>query len=350
MCGIYGYLSYKGSVRPEILARMGSVLWHRGPDDEGTYIRNYADLSIGLGHQRLAILDLSVAGRQPMAKEDGAIQITFNGEIYNFRELRKELLEKGHTFKSSSDTEVIIHLYEEMGTDCLSRLEGMFAFALWDEAKKQLFLARDRIGKKPLHYAVDNEGIVFASEIKALLEHPKVSREIDPGALNKYLTYEYVPAPDSIFKAIKKIEPGHFLVYGDGAVRQTKYWDIPLADFAMAYKTETEYIIELRELLESAVSARLVADVTVGIFLSGGLDSSLVAALAKKSNDQIECFSIGFDEKSFDESKYALEVARSLKLKHHLEVFAMRDMLENLGSVSRLLDEPLADASILPTY
>src|SRR5262249_42214318 len=160
-----------------------------------TYIRDYADLSVGLGHQRLAIMDLSAAGRQPMANENGAIRITFNGEIYNFRKLRKELLELGHTFKSSSDTEVVIHLYEEMGRGCLSRLEGMFAFALWDEKKNLLFLARDRVGKKPLHYAVDGEGIVFASEIKALLEHPRVSREIDPGALNKYLTYEYVPAP-----------------------------------------------------------------------------------------------------------------------------------------------------------
>src|SRR5262244_2145365 len=158
MCGIYGYLSHKGRVRPEILARMGSVLRHRGPDDEGTYIRDYADLSVGLGHQRLAIMDLSAAGRQPMANENGAIRITFNGEIYNFRKLRKELLELGHTFKSSSDTEVVIHLYEEMGTGCLSRLEGMFAFALWDEKKNLLFLARDRVGKKPLHYAVDGEG------------------------------------------------------------------------------------------------------------------------------------------------------------------------------------------------
>jgi asparagine synthase (glutamine-hydrolysing) len=285
-----------------------------------------------------------------MGNEDGSVQITFNGEIYNFRKLRKELLELGHTFKSTSDTEVVIHLYEEMGTDCLSRLEGMFAFALWDERKKILFMARDRIGKKPLHYAVDDEGIIFGSEIKALLEHPKVSREIDAGALSKYLTYEYVPAPDSIFKAIKKLEPGHFLVYGEKAVRHTKYWDIPLSDFAVGYKTESEYMIELRDTLETAVAARLVADVPVGIFLSGGLDSSLVAALAKKSNDQIECFSIGFDEKSFDESAHAVQVARSLNLKHHLEVFAMKEMLENIEALSRMLDEPLADASVLPTY
>src|SRR5262249_7067469 len=201
-----------------------------------------------------------------------------------------------------------------------------------------------------LHYAVDGEGIVFASEIKALLEHPRVSREIDPGALNKYLTYEYVPAPHSIFKAIKKLEPGHFLVYQNGTFQQSKYWDVPLSDFPIGYKTESEYMLELRDLLENAVRARLAADVPVGIFLSGGLDSSLVAALAKKSDDQIECFSIGFDEKSFDESKYALEVARALKLRHHLKIFAMKEMLENLDGLSQLLDEPLADASILPTF
>ena len=188
MCGIYGYTSLKGRIEPEILRRMGSALTHRGPDDEGETIQNSPELSVGLGHKRLSIIDLSPAGRQPMTNEDETIWITLNGEIYNFKELRKELKQKGHRFRSRSDSEVVIHLYEENGAGCLERLEGMFAFALWDSAKRTLFLARDRFGKKPLHYAVSNGDIVFASEIKALLKHPSVSREIDFQSMHKYLT------------------------------------------------------------------------------------------------------------------------------------------------------------------
>ena len=350
MCGVYGYISLKERVDLQILRRMGETLRHRGPDDEGEMVSNSEEMSIGLGHKRLSIIDLSSAGKQPMANEDESIWITFNGEIYNYRGLKKELEGKGHRFKSNSDTEVIVHLYEEMGPRCLERLKGMFAFALWDNNKKTLFLVRDRIGKKPLHYVLHDGGIIFASEIKALLKHPQVTREIDLKSLNKYLTYEYVPAPNTIFKAVKKLEPGHYLLYRKGEIQSSQYWDIPLVDNPLSYKTEAEYIEELREILEKAVRSRLVADVPVGVFLSGGIDSGLVAAFAKKANQQIECFSIGFDEPSFDESHYARKVAEALDIKHHLKMFNMQEMLEGLHMLPDILDEPLADASILPTY
>lgn len=350
MCGIYGYISGKGKVDLQVLRGMGDALVHRGPDDEGEFTNESGDFSVGLGHKRLSIIDLSPAGKQPMANDDESIWITFNGEIYNFRELKNELEAKGHRFRSQSDTEVIIHLYEEMGTRCLERLNGMFAFALWDKNQKTLFLARDRIGKKPLHYAFIDSGIAFASEIKALLRHPQVSREIDLKSLSKYLTYEYVPAPNSIFKAIKKLEAGYYLLYREGKTQLSQYWDIPLTDNPISYRTEAEYVEELREILEKAVRRRLVADVPVGVFLSGGIDSGLVAAFATRANPQLECFTIGFDEPSFDESRYAKRVAEALNAKLQFRVFSMREMLDGLRILPTLLDEPLADASILPTY
>ena len=350
MCGIYGYISLKDRVQSKVLRGMGDALKHRGPDDEGEMISNLEDMSIGLGHKRLSIIDLSSAGKQPMANEDESIWITCNGEIYNYRELTRELEDKGHRFKSHSDTEVIIHLYEEMGTGCVERLKGMFAFALWDNNKRTLFLARDRIGKKPLHYVLYDGGIIFASEIKALLKHPRVTKEIDFKSLNKYLTYEYVPAPNSIFKAVKKLEPGHCLLYQGGEIHLSQYWDIPLEDNPIVYKTEAEYIEELREILEKSIRARLVADVPVGVFLSGGIDSGLVTALATRESQQLECFSVGFDDPSFDESKYARKIATGLNIRHQMKVFNMKEMQENLYSLAGLLDEPLADPSILPTY
>jgi asparagine synthase (glutamine-hydrolysing) len=350
MCGIYGYVSSRGGIQPEILRRMGDTLRHRGPDDEGEWIRHSEELAVALGHKRLSIIDLTSAAKQPISDEDGKIWLTYNGEIYNFRELRSELAAKGHTFKSTSDGEIIVHLYEEMGAACLERLKGMFAFALWDETQQTLFLARDRIGKKPLHYAIYDGGIAFASEIKALLKHPKVVKEIDLSALNKYLTFEYVPAPATIFKSIKKLEPGHYLSYQNGKSEIKKYWDIPLADYPIGFKTEDEYAEELRDILERAVRSRLVADVPVGVFLSGGIDSGVIAALAAKANRKIECFSIGFDEPSFDESSHAKSIAKALGLNHRLKIFNTREMLDNLDELPNFLDEPLADASILPSY
>lgn len=350
MCGIYGYVSLKENPGLEVLGRMGQTLSHRGPDDEGTFVHNAGNLSVGLGHRRLSVIDLSSAGKQPMSNEDETVWITFNGEIYNFKLLRRELESKGHRFKSSSDTEVIVHLYEEAGIHCLQRLNGMFAFALWDKAKKTLYLARDRMGEKPLHYCLYDGGVAFASEIKALLRHPKVLRALDLASFSKYLTYEYVPAPNTIFRAIKKLEPGHCLFYRNGEAQSFQYWDIPLVDNPIVYKTESEYIEELREHLDRSVRLKLVADVPVGVFLSGGIDSGLVAAYATRANQQLECFTIGFDEPSFDESRYAKIVAQALGVKHQLKVFSMREMLEGLRNLPGILDEPLADASILPTY
>ena len=350
MCAIYGYISHKKPVEPMVLDHMGEVLKHRGPDDEGRMIFNSRGVSIGLGHNRLSIIDLSSAAKQPMSNEDESIWLTFNGEIYNFRQLRRELEGKGHRFKSHSDSEVIIHLYEEMGPSCLEPLRGMFAFALWDSNLNALFLARDRIGKKPLHYSCYNGGVIFASEIKALLKHPKVSIDIDLNSLNKYLTYEYVPAPATIFKSIKKVEPGHYLIFQNGEMKSYQYWDMPLVDYPIGYRSEDEYVEELGEILKRAVTSRLVADVPVGVFLSGGVDSGLVTALATRENPQLECFSIGFDDPSFDESLFAKEIAHTLNVRHHVKVFNTDEMLENLYALPDILDEPLADASILPTY
>ena len=350
MCGIYGYTSSKEKVDPDLLRRMGNALLHRGPDDEGETIKDTAEISVGLGHKRLSVIDLSSAGRQPMANEDGTVWVTLNGEIYNFRELRKELKQKGHRFKSRSDAEVVVHLYEEKGADCLDRLEGMFAFALWDSRRRTLLLARDRFGKKPLHYAAVDGGIVFASEIKSLLEHPRVSREIDLQSMHKYLTYEYVPAPASIYRSIKKVEPGHYLLCRGAEVESHKYWDIPLVDHPLTDKTEAECADELEELLDQAVRTRLVSDVPVGLFLSGGIDSGLVAALAARAGPQLECFTIGFGEPSFDESGHAAQIARHLGMKQHVQMFHARDMLRLVPVLPSLLDEPLADPSILPLY
>ncbi|MBI2357754.1 MAG: asparagine synthase (glutamine-hydrolyzing) [Deltaproteobacteria bacterium] len=350
MCGIHGFLSVKEKADPDILSRMGAAHRHRGPDDEGAFLSHEGGVSIALGHKRLSIIDLSPAGRQPMSNEDASVWVIFNGEIYNFRELKMELEGKGHRFRSNSDTEVIVHLYEEVGTECLQRLQGMFAFAVWDARRQSLFLARDRIGKKPLHYALLDDGMAFASEIKALLEHPGVSREIDVASLSKYLTYEYVPAPDSIFKAIKKLKPGHFLLYQDGRATLSKYWDVPLADYPIGYKTEDEYVEELREILARAVERRLIADVPIGIFLSGGIDSGMIAAFATRANQELECFSIGFEDSSFDESRYASAVADALKAKHQLRVFSTDELLQGIFMLPEIVDEPLADASLLPTY
>jgi asparagine synthase (glutamine-hydrolysing) len=350
MCGIYGYATRNGKIDPRILCTMGRALAHRGPDDEGETIDNAGPTCIGLGHKRLSIIDLSSAGKQPMCNEDGTVWVTLNGEIYNYRELRKELEENGHRFRSHSDTEVIVHLYEETGLGCLDRLNGMFAFAIWDAKEKSLLLTRDRVGKKPLHYCVTRGEIIFASEIKAMLRHPDVSRDLDLRALSKYLAYEYVPAPDSIFQSIKKLEPGHYLLYRDGAVQCAPYWRIPIGEEPVRDRSEAGCVEELRALLDGAVRRRLLADVPVGLFVSGGLDSGIVAAFAARAKDRLECFSIGFDEPSFDESDYAKQIAKSLGITHHVRIFDAREMLKLVQGLPQILDEPLADPSILPLY
>ena len=351
MCGIYGYVSQRREVHPEIMRRMGQAIAHRGPDDQGEMIDNSGPACVGIGHQRLSIIDLSPAGKQPLANEDESMWLSLNGEIYNYRELREELIHKGHRFRSQSDSEVVLHLYEETGVNCLERLSGMFAFALWDGKKQSLLLARDRVGKKPLHYCLAAGELIFASEIKALLQHPAVRRDLDFTALSKYLSYEYIPAPETIFSSIRKLEPGHYLIYTRGRSRVSSYWDIPIgAEPSIHRRSESEYVEEFKGLLDRAVRRRLVADVPVGLFVSGGLDSGIVAAFAAREKSALECFSIGFEESSFDESAYSRQVAANLGIRHHLKVFTGAEMLRLAQKLPQILDEPLADPSVFPLY
>jgi asparagine synthase (glutamine-hydrolysing) len=340
MCGLVGFIG-KGSERD--LAQMIATLKHRGPDDTGLYVAS----GVGLGHARLSIIDLSPLGHQPMWNADHTVVIVFNGEIYNYKELKKEL--GSYSFQSSSDTEVIIALYEKYGEKCFEKLSGMFAVALYDTRAKKLLLARDRMGKKPMYWYHEKDGVfVFASEPKALLAHPNVPKEIDRSALNAYFALDYVPTPMSIYKGINKLEPGMFLAYENGQIHKEKFWN---PDFRETSMSLPDALSALDRHLVEATASRLVADVPVGIFLSGGLDSSTIAYYAAKARSEpIHTFSIGFEESSFDESQYAKEVAAFLHTKHHHKVLSAKDSLEITPKVFAMLDEPLADASIIPTY
>ena len=348
MCGIAGFTLFQDAridVRAT-LEKMNSAIVHRGPDDQGIYI----DHCVALGNRRLSIIDLT-SGKQPIHNEDRTLWIVFNGEIYNFPELRDELLKKGHEFSTHTDTEVILHLYEEYGTDCVKTLNGMFAFAVWNVNERTLFLARDRIGIKPLHYMAYPGGLIFASELKAMLQHPLVSRQLDMEGLSKYLTYEYVPAPHTIFKGVKKLQPGQWLLHSEHSTQIRQYWDIPLEETGISYKREEEHAEEILARLKDSVRKRLLSDVPVGVLLSGGLDSSTISLLAAQAAPgQIQSFSIGFEEPSFDETRYAQKVARLLGTQHHHEMFNSQKMIEVVPSVVKILDEPMADASIIPTY
>ena len=348
MCGIAGFTCW-GNVKFDVkdtIHEMLSKIIHRGPDQQGVY----TDDAVALGNRRLSIIDLAT-GKQPIHNEDKSLWIVFNGEIYNYPELQEELLRKGHTLMTKSDTEVVLHLYEEYGMDCVSKLNGMFALAIWNTHEQSLFLARDRLGIKPLHYAEYPGGIVFASELKSLLQHPMLERSLDLQALSKYLTYEYIPAPHCIFKGVKKLEPGHVLFSKRDTLVNRKYWDIPFEENVISYKREEEYADELLYRLRESVRKRLISDVPVGVLLSGGLDSSTIALLAAQmSPQQIQSFSIGFEESSFDESQYSQKIADMLGTKHHHEVLNSQKMLEMLPQVIGVLDEPMADASIIPTY
>lgn len=350
MCGIAGYF---GQGDKPVLEKMTERLRYRGPDDEGFFVAD----KIGLGHRRLSIIDLTPAGHQPMANEDETVWLIFNGEIYNFQDLKKDL-KKEHRLKSNSDTEAIIHLYEEIGEDVFSRLEGMFAIALYDAKIKKLFLARDRMGKKPLYYGLFGGTLIFGSEVKALLAHPACKKELDLKSLNKYLLYEYVPTPRSIFKNIHKLEPATYLIYDGREVVKKKYWSIkfnsqyPNLNFQKNPKSQIQNITkELDDVLNQAVKKRLISDVPLGIFLSGGIDSSTIAYYAQKNSSQkIKTFSIGFKENTFDESRYARLAAERLDTEHYEKIFSGQDCLELIPKIVNLLDEPLADASILPTF
>ncbi|MBI2191364.1 MAG: asparagine synthase (glutamine-hydrolyzing) [Planctomycetes bacterium] len=344
MCGICGIVSVDGGrpIDPAPLEGMNQALRHRGPDDSGVYQDDFA----ALGHRRLSIIDVE-RGHQPLCNESRSVWVVFNGEIYNFPELQKDLEARGHRFSTRTDTEVLVHLYETYGPDFIERLNGMFAFALWDAPARRLILARDRMGEKPLHYTVRNGLLIFGSELKAILKHPAVSRRIDRSALQQYLLLDAIPAPRTIYEEVCKLPPGHRLVVEAGRFHVEPYWQLRLhAD----YLPEDEAGQRLEALLEEAVRIRLVSDVPLGLWLSGGLDSSLVAALASESHRRLSTFSIRFAEASFDESAYAREVARFLGTDHHEFVAHVDQMPEILTEIAPLMDEPMADGSLLPTF
>jgi asparagine synthase (glutamine-hydrolysing) len=351
MCGIAGFidlwLSGKGSVvedRDLVIDRMCRRISHRGPDDQGVMVKS----GVALGMRRLSIIDL-LSGHQPISGEDNSVTIVFNGEIYNFLELKPQLEARGHTFKTNSDTEAIVHAYEEFGTECLQLLRGMFAFAIWDDKTRTLFIARDRTGKKPLYYTTTPGGtFVFGSELKSVLEHPEVSRELDNEGLDAYLTLGYVPDPLSIFRRIHKLPPGHYLTFREGQVRINQYWDFNF--LATEDRTEAEYLEELRGLLEESVRLRLISDVPLGAFLSGGIDSSTVVALmARHMGQPVKTFSIGFHEDSYNELKYARLTAEKFGTDHH-EFFVTPDICSIVDELVWHFDEPFADSSAIPTY
>ncbi len=351
MCGICGKLVYGSynSIPHPVITQMLDTLSHRGPDDEGIYNKNFPELSIALGHKRLSIIDLSQAGHQPMKNENATIWITFNGEIYNFQELRKDLIAKRHNFSSNTDTEVILHLYEEYGTDCLNFLRGMFAFALWDENTETLFLARDRIGKKPLYYYWDEDKtFIFASEIKAIIKNSECNPEPDYESLHHYLSFQYVPSPHSGFKNIKKLSPAHYLILKNKNLKIVKYWHL---DYSKKINLKEDEICQLlREELKTAVKLRLISDVPIGIFLSGGIDSSIVTAVASEHvSKPLETFTIGFKEKTYDETQYAKIISQKFNTNHH-EFIVEPDIINILPKIIYYYNEPYSDSSAIPTF
>jgi asparagine synthase (glutamine-hydrolysing) len=324
--------------------RMCQTIVHRGPDDEGVYTQGPA----GLGMRRLSIIDLA-GGRQPIHNEDRTLWAVFNGEIYNFPELRRELEGRGHHFYTHSDTEVILHLYEEMGSECVQKLRGMFAIALYDERRQLLLLARDRMGKKPLHYALHRGRIIFGSEIKAILAvHPELA-EINPEGLLQYFYFGYIPDPHSAFQRIHKLPAGHLMEFCKGEVKIRRYWDLPEYGTHPAI-SEEECLEELERQLEEAVRIRLISDVPLGALLSGGVDSSIVVALmARASSAPVKTFSIGFQAEEFNESEYARMVAERFGTDHH-EMVLNPNLEDTLTYLSGMMEEPFGDASMLPTY
>ncbi len=350
MCGIVGYfnLTLNSEARLPLLKKMCAAIVHRGPDDEGCY----ADDSAGLGMRRLSIIDLN-GGRQPIANADGTKQIVFNGEIYNYRELRQALLAQGTSFVTASDTEVVLRQYERDGAAGVHKFNGMFAIAIWDRVARRLFLARDRMGVKPLYYFWDGKNFLFASEIKALLASGYVSREMNRQALWDYLTFRYVPQPETIWKNVHKLPPGHALTISAERPEPIleRYWDIPYADSETA-RGEEEYLQEFEALFLDAVRLRLIADVPVGVLLSGGLDSSAVAAaIGEAHNVRLNSFSVAFkDSPAADEREFARQTARRVGTDHHEIVIDERDFLEFLPRFVHFSDEPLADLASVPLY
>lgn len=353
MCGItgvYAYARLEPALDDAVLARMAGSMAHRGPDDEGVYISR--DRRLGLGFRRLAIIDLSPGGHQPMSNEDGSIWIVFNGEIYNHAEHRPALEARGHVYRGRSDTETILHLYEEYGEDCVDHLRGMFAFAIWDENRQELFLARDRLGIKPLYYGLFNGAFVFGSEIKAVAAFPGVKREIDNEALYHYLTFMIPPAPLTLFRGIRKLPAGFRMsVDRRGNVRSDAYWDA-VVPAPPGDQSDEAYAQRTLELLRETTRIHMMSDVPVGVFLSGGLDSSaLVALIAAQSARPVNTFSVGFkDHDAYNELSYARQVARRFGANHHEVIIDHRQALEYLPELVHSQDEPIADWVCVPLY
>ena len=344
MCGIVGFVRNDGGAIDEaLLSRMCNAIRHRRPDDDGFYVNG----PVGLAMRRLAIIDLK-SGQQPIHNQDRSAWIVFNGEIYNYLELREKLEKLGHTFYTNSDTEAIVHAYDQWGVDCPTHLRGMFAFAIWNENTQELFLARDRVGKKPLLYALVNGALIFGSEFSALLLHPDVSREIQPEALDHYLSFMCIPAPLTAYRAIRKLEPGHWLRWRKGEIETQRYWQ---PDFTKKLDIDEQEAGERTvEILREAVRVRLMSEVPLGAFLSGGIDSSAVVALmSQESSERVKTFSIGFEEQDFSELHHARRIAEHVGADHH-EFIVRPDALEVLPTLVEHYGEPYADSSAVPTY
>jgi asparagine synthase (glutamine-hydrolysing) len=349
MCGIAGFSQFNNQIgNLDTLKNMGQAIFHRGPDAGAEYI----DENIGLSHRRLAIIDLSDAGIQPMHSHDERYVIAFNGEIYNFLELKTELVAKGYPFKTHTDTEVILALYHFEGVDLLNKINGMFAFALWDKEKKNLFIARDRIGKKPLYYCTYNNEIAFASELKALLAIKEIPTEIRLDSVYDFFAYQYIPDPKTIYQDIFKLEPGHFLLIDKNGMKKQQYWDISFAKTS----ADSEQVLKekVQELASNCTEQRMISDVALGAFLSGGVDSSgvvaLLAKIAEKNGDKpITTCSIGFDDEKFDETEFAQMVADQYSTNHH-KLTVHQDVADSLEHIVSFFDEPFADPSLVPTY
>ena len=348
MCGITGSVWRDPSKRisRETLSQMASVLQHRGPDDAQEFFTSSDVAGVAFGFRRLAIIDLNT-GQQPVTNDDKSVVVMLNGEIYNYLELRQLLESKGYRFKTAGDSEVIVHMYSEYGTECFSKLNGMFAIAIWDERTKQLILARDRLGQKPLYFWAENHRLSFASELKSLFEIPDCPREINQHALHEYLVYQYVPYPHCIVDGLSKLSPGHFLVFDESGISTTAYWELPTTESTVSKQDLHE---QLWSMLEESVKLRMQSDVPLGAFLSGGVDSSLIVALMQRnSSERIKTYSIGFPIKEYDETSHAREVAKHLNTDHH-EFQVTPSATEILPKLVWHYDEPLADSSAIPTW
>ena len=347
MCGIAGWINLENN-RSEnskaVLHTMCERMKHRGPDSEGLW----TDEMVALGMRRLSVIDLHT-GEQPVYNEDKSVVVMMNGELYNYREVRADLEKRGHKFVTSSDTEILPHLYEEYGEAMLDEINGMFAFALWDKRKQKLLIARDKFGEKPLYYGVFDGKLIFASEPKVLLANPAVKAEINLNSLRQYLSFDYVPAPNSIYKGISKLPAAHFLTVERGEIKTRRFWNLTWQKSSTNLSL-SDSAKELRELLADAVRMRLVADVPLGILLSGGVDSSTVAAFATQfSSEKVKTFSIGFEEDSFDESKFARQVANHLQTEHYEEKLSVEKASDLISEIGTWLDEPMSDGSLIPT-